>query len=218
MSTQRARTPGRPASDHAPDTRDQLLAAADRLFAEHGATGVSLRELASEAGVTSAMVHYYFGSKDGLYDAMLERTFERVIERVNALVERGRLDADAPHDPLRDLLEILTSTFAAEPWLPALVVREVLSEGGRLREGFIRNYASRMAHLLPGLLKREIDAGRYRADLDPELAFVSIMGMTIMPFVARPVLERVLEIEYDEAFLRHFVRHTRLLFLEGVER
>jgi len=39
-----------------------------------------------------------------------------------------------------------------------------------LREGFIRNYASRMALLLPGLLKREIDAGRYRADLDPELA------------------------------------------------
>jgi len=209
------RQPGRPSSEGRPEVRDALLDAASRLFARHGVTEVPLRRVASEAGVTPAMVHYYFGSKEGLYDAMLERTFARVIERVSALADRGHGESETSGGDLRDLLGVLVGTFAAEPWVPTLVVREVLLEGGRFREQFIRGYASRMATLLPGLMRREIDAGRFRKDLDPELAFVSFMGMTLMPFVARPVLERVLGIDYDEDFLRRFAAHTQKLFLEG---
>jgi AcrR family transcriptional regulator len=195
---------------------------------------VSLRRLAAEADVTPAMIHYYFGSKEGLYDALLERTFERVVERVRALSEREQAAADGARsprerpgdpvrepvrdpvrDPLRDLLAILAETIAAEPWVPTLVVREVLMEGGRFRERFISDYASHMATLLPGLMRSEIAAGRLRADLDPRLAFLSFMGMSIFPFVARPVVERVLGIDYDEAFVEDFIAHTRRLFLEG---
>ena len=217
MHSRPTRLPGRPVGGRSADTRDALLDAAGRLFAEHGATGVSLRRVASEAGVTPAMVHYYFGGKLGLYDAMLERTFGPVIERVSALAQRVRDDSEPTPDPLGELLEVLTGTFANEPWLPALIVREVLSEGGRFREQFIQSYASRMADLLPVLMQQEIQTGRFRGDLDPKLAFVSFMGMTIMPFVARPVLERVVEFDYDEAFLRRFVAHTRRLFVEGAE-
>jgi AcrR family transcriptional regulator len=161
------------------------------------------------------MVHYYFGGKEGLYDAMLERTFARVVERVRALADRSRDDSANAGERLGDLLEVLMGTFAAEPWVPTLVVREVLSEGGRFRERFIRDYASHMADLLPGLMQREIDAGRFRRDLDPKLAFLSFMGMTLMPFVARPVMERVLGIDYGEDFLRGFAAHTQRLFIEG---
>lgn len=211
------RQPGRPSAEDRTEARDALLDAAGRLFAQHGASGVSLRRLATEAGVTPAMVHYYFGGKQGLHDAMLERTFARVLERVRAVADRGRDAPGSAGDRLRDLLEVLMGSFAAEPWVPTLVVREVLSEGGRFRDQFIRGYASHMADLLPGLMRREIEAGRFRADLDPELAFVSFMGMTLMPFVARPVLERVLGIDYDEAFLRSFAAHTQRLFVEGAQ-
>lgn len=208
------RQPGRPSSEERPEVRDALLDAASRLFAQHGATEVSLRRVAGEAGVTPAMVHYYFGGKEGLYDAMLERTFAGVLERVRNVADRGP-DSGIPSDPLGALLEVLMGTFAAEPWVPTLLVREVLSEGGRFRERFIRDYASQMANLLPGLMRREVDAARFRSDLDPELAFLSFMGMTLMPFVARPVVERVLGIDYGEDFLRSFAAHTRRLFVEG---
>lgn len=214
-SRRSTRQPGRPPSEARPETREALLEAANRLFARHGAGEVSLRRLATEAGVTPAMVHYYFGGKEGLYDAMLERAFARVIEGASALAARGRGEGDRSGDVLQNLLELLTSTFAAEPWLPTLVVREVLSEGGRFRERFVRDYASRMAELLPGLMRAEIDAGRFRSDLDPRLAFLSFMGMAVFPFVARPVVEPALGIEYDADFLRRFVAHTHRLFVEG---
>jgi len=129
---------------------------------------------------------------------------------------RVRSEEGGPDERLGDLLEVLVQTFAAEPWVPTLVVREVFSEGGRFRDRFVQSYASRMAALLPDIIREQISAGRFRSDLEPELAFLSLMGMTIMPFVARPVIERVLDIRYDEAFLRRFVEHTQRLFVEGV--
>ena len=208
------RQPGRPPADARPEARDKLLDAASRLFAERGAGEVSLRTVAAEAGVTPAMVHYYFGGKEGLYDAMLERTFGKVLTRVRALAAR-EADASAPRDRLMAILEVIVSTFAADPWVPTLVVREVLSEGGRFRERFIEAYASQLAELVPGRFRQEIEEGHFRSDLDPRLAFLSFMGMTLMPFVARPVAERVLGIDYGEEFLRDFATHTSRLFVEG---
>lgn len=205
----RRRQPGRPAAHHATEVRESLLVAAGRLFAEHGASGVSLRRVAEAAGVTPAMVHYYFGGKDGLNDALLEHALTHLLERVRKVVAEG--------GELSDLIAVLVGTFGREPWIPVLMVREVLAEGGRYRERFIQGYATQLAALLPGLLRDDIEAGLFRADLDPKLAFLSLLGMTVMPFVARPVAERVLAIEYDDEFLARFAAHTHRLFVQGVQ-
>lgn len=59
-----------------PDTRGAILTAARRLFAAHGLTGASVRQIAAEAGVDPALVHHYFGTKDGLFRAALEIPIE----------------------------------------------------------------------------------------------------------------------------------------------
>ena len=212
-----SRNPGRPVAGDPGRAREALLDAAGRLFAQHGTGEVSLRRIASEAGVTPAMVHYYFGGRDGLHDALLERAFASILERVGDVVAR-RGDPDNGADRLTQLLEVLTHTLSEQPWVPTLVVREVLAEGGRFREQFIREYAQRMASLLPDLARREIDEGHFRDDLDPRLAFLSFMGMAVFPFAARPIVERVLGIDYDDEFLRRFVEHTQRLFMEGAQR
>jgi AcrR family transcriptional regulator len=196
------RRPGRPAREQGgADPREALLEAAARVYAERGPH--SLRAVASAVGVTPAMVHYYFGDKRGLDDALLERALARVLERVTQ-VRR-----------FEDLPATIAQAFAAEPWIPPLLVREVLSEGGRFRARFIERYASRIAKLVPGMLRAEIAAGRLRADLDPKLAFVSLLGMMGFAFIARPVLEPVLGLRYDAPFLTRWAEHTRRLFLEG---
>jgi len=198
------RRPGRPAHrEGRVDRREALLDAAGRLFAQRGPEAHSLRAVAAAAGVTPALVHYYFGDKRGLTDAMLERALARVLER---------LDGVRHFD---DLPATLAQTFGSEPWIPPLLVREVLAEGGGFRQRFIEDYASKVAKLVPRMLKAEIAAGRLRGDLDPKLAFVSLLGMMAFAFIARPVLEPALELRYDAAFLKRFAEHTRRLFLEG---
>ena len=66
--------------------RERLLEAARELFTRHGYDGVSMRRLARDAGATPAMIHYYFGDKQGLYEALLERALSRVLGRVRGIV------------------------------------------------------------------------------------------------------------------------------------
>ncbi|MBW2374153.1 MAG: helix-turn-helix transcriptional regulator, partial [Deltaproteobacteria bacterium] len=82
-STASRRPPGRPArGEDGPGVREALLEAARSLFAARDFRAVSLREIAAEAGVSPAMVHYYFGDKTGLFDALLDATFSGLLERL----------------------------------------------------------------------------------------------------------------------------------------
>src|SRR6202167_530171 len=100
---------------------DKLLQAAERLFAAHGYSGVSVRELAAAAGVNSALVAYHFGSKEGL----LSEVYRRHCEKMNG--ERQRLLAEAQAKSRPAKLEAVLEAFIR----PALEVA-----GGAERERF----------------------------------------------------------------------------------
>jgi len=207
------RGPGRPArQERRHDVREALLEAAGRLFAARGVEEVALREVARAAQVTPAMVHYYFGDKRGLYDALLEHALGRLLARVRAVTATP----PGERDEIAGLLEVAVGTLAAEPWIPSLIIREVLAEGGHFRDRFIEGYASQMARVVPDLIAGEQARGRLRRDLDPRLAFLSVIGMTVWPFAVRPVIERALGLDLDASgFAARFVAHTHRLFLEG---
>ena len=210
----RRRGPGRPTErEGGRDVRETLLEVAGRLFSERGVDAVSLRELGDAAGVTPAMVHYYFGDKEGLYEALLERALLRILARVREIVA-----ADGQGiDEIGGFVRVLVGALSSERWIPSLIIREVIADTGRFRERFIRDFASQMAGIVPEVLGREVTAGRLRQDLDLPLSFVSLIGMTAWPFAARPVLERVLGLDFEaEDFEQRFAEHTRRLFVEGV--
>ena len=71
-----------------PSTRDKLLDCAEALFGQHGLEGVSLRTINTEAGLSPAALHYHFGSKDALVEAMLERRMPALMERRSRLLDK----------------------------------------------------------------------------------------------------------------------------------
>jgi AcrR family transcriptional regulator len=94
----------RPATDvPALDTRDRILDVAERMFAEYGFELTSLRALTTEAGVNLAAVHYHFGSKERLLEAVLMRLVAPVNEMRLSMLDA--LEADATPPPLERLIE-----------------------------------------------------------------------------------------------------------------
>jgi len=88
----RGRPPKRP---QAPDTSETILDVAEDLFSKHGFYGVTIREVAREAGVDTALVHYYFGAKRGLFDAVFLRRAEILnSDRLAALAQYERAAGD----------------------------------------------------------------------------------------------------------------------------
>lgn len=220
---------GRPrARASAPDVRADLLASAAAAFSARGYEAVSLRDVAKRAGTTAAMVHYYFGDKSGLFAALLDETLASVLERVrSALAARGAASegraarasvegATGQGSVIELFFDIAHETLGATPWIPRLVLREVLSDDAPFRERFIEGYARPMSLLLRGALREEVKAGRLRADLDVDLGFTSLIGLAVFPFIGQRVIERVLGVSFDAAFRTRLTAHTKRLVLDGV--
>jgi len=203
---------GRPPAERDLAVRQQLLASARALFAKHGYDAVSIRTLAEAAQVNPAMISYYFDNKQGLYEAMLADTFQPLVERLGALLASA---TEQPR-PIRTFLDAYMHTLGANPWMPPLILREVVAEGGRLRAWFIQQFASKGGGLLTQLIKREQDAGRLRADLDPTLAALSLVSLAVFPFVAMPVASEVFGMRVREDYLERLIAHTERLYMQGV--
>lgn len=93
------------------DTRSLILAAAERLYAERGLEGVSLREITEAAGQrNNAAVHYHFGGRDGLVRALFELRYSQLEERRAAVL--AELDADGRGDDVPALVRALVAPFA----------------------------------------------------------------------------------------------------------
>ncbi len=95
MTKQKKPAPRRgrpPKQDAAQDKQERILDAAEEFFSEHGFDGVSIRDVAQAAGVDTALLHYYFGTKKGLFDAVFRRRAEVLnrmrIESINEYAER----------------------------------------------------------------------------------------------------------------------------------
>lgn len=203
---------GRPPAERDLAVRHQLLAAARSLFAKHGFDAVSTRALAEAAQVNPAMINYYFENKQGLYEAMLTDTFQPLVRRLSELLSSG---SHQPN-PVRAFLDAYMRTLGANPWMPPLILREVVAEGGRLRGWFIQQFASRGGGLLTQLIAREQASGRLLADLDPTLAALSLVSMAVFPFVAMPVASEVFGLRVKEDYLDKLISHTERVFLRGV--
>lgn len=207
----RARMPGRPAGADE-DVRSALLDAAAKLFLKHGFERVTARQIAAAAGTTPAMIHYYFTSKLGLFRAMLERAITPLREKLAALLMQADGALDVP-----SLIIMHMRTVVANSWIPVFILNEVLVEKGRFRATFVREVASKQLPLVVQLLERGRASGRFRRDLDPKLAALSLLSLCMFPFLTKVVSAPALGLKYEGEELEQLIEHTARLFLRGIE-
>jgi AcrR family transcriptional regulator len=118
----------RPVNADADATRRRMLDSAVQLFAERGLGGTSVRDVAGAAGVSLAMVHHYFGSKDDLYDACIDATYAELAAMKGELARA--LAAEAPLEELFARAVVTSFGFALEHRTAVrLLVRAAVSSG-----------------------------------------------------------------------------------------
>ena len=213
-TTRRPRTPGRPAAG-AHDHRETLIDAARDLFATHGFAATSLRQIALAAKVTPALSHYYFKDKAGLLEAVVENRVAPLVQGLGAAVMTA---GPEPVTAIRAFVRAYTRTAASNPWLPRLIVREVLSDEGALRTTFPERFAGGMAAMLRGLVIAGQERGDFRADLDPAETVMSIISLCIFPFLAAPLVNATLGIDTGPARAEALASHHLAVLLAGIAK
>ena len=207
----RKRAPGRPGAD-GPDQRASLLDAALACFVRQGIAATSLRDIAKQAGVTSALLHYYFGDKAQLVEAVVA---ERAMPAFNIVRERVATAGDDIAEIVAGFVGGVMDVVARYPWWPQLWVREVLCEGGALRDLLVAKAAPEVARMLLARFQRAQAAGRLNPDLDPRLLLPTLVGLTLLPAAGAPIWREVFNA--NDLGMDDVRRHALVLLDRGLE-
>ena len=172
------RSKGRPAAAPSGAAREALLDGAQELFGRQGVAATSLAKVAAHAGMTSAMVHYYFSSRDQLLDALVEERIQPLLDEVWGPVPAAPIDLAAA---LEGMVQRLVAGAGSKPWLPPLWVREVLSEGGLLRERMLKRLPVAKVGALAAAVAKGQAQGEVNPGLHPALLVMSVLGLSLLP-------------------------------------
>ena len=186
------RAPGRPSTRGVEggerDVRGALLDAAIACFVRKGIAATSLREIAREAHVTPALLNYYFGDKAQLQEAMVNERVIPAVSRIRAPLEQAGAD---PADLIGGFVAGVGQVAAAHPWLPPLWVREILCEGGALRDVLFEQIGPAIPQMMAKRFAAAQARGELNPDLDPRLLMVSLIGLTLFPIAGAPIWRRI---------------------------
>jgi AcrR family transcriptional regulator len=205
----------------APDAEKRILDAARKEFIAKGLGGARMQAVATAAGVNKALVHYYFRSKENLYQKVLEETIRSVWGAI-----REEFRAQDPAKGLEPLLRTVIGTYmrvlADNPEFPLFMFRELAIGDPAFLKGLpavARDFQDVPATLVKAL-QEEIKAGRIKP-IPPVHFFMNVLGMTVATFLIMPMIRRVgpafgIAIEFDEAFLASRIDSIADTVLNGI--
>jgi AcrR family transcriptional regulator len=170
----RARAPSARPTRDAPRTQAAILGAATEEFARHGLGGARVDRIALLAGVNKRMLYYYFGDKEDLFLAVLERAYENI----RAEEQKLRLRDLAPADGVERLIVFTWNYYLRHPEFMTLLNSENLHRAQHLkRSRKIRAMHSPLVATLSELLERGARDGVFRSGVDAVQLYVSIAAL-----------------------------------------
>lgn len=202
---------GRPAGEAS--SREALLDAALARYAAQGISTTSLRDIARDAGVTPAALHYHFSDAAGLRDAVVAERLLPVFRGIQGMLAAG-VD-EAPPGMFAAFVERMCDVVERHAWLPPLWIREVVNDGGELRGWIIDQLAPDFSRRLVAHVAAEQGAGRLNPGLDPRLLMVSLVGLTLFLASGLPIWRALLG---DDALgVADIRRHALAMIDSGLE-
>jgi AcrR family transcriptional regulator len=196
--------------------REQLIDAASRLMSDRHSTDVSLSEIAAHSGLNSALVKYYFGNKDGLLLALVEREAAAALRDVRLL-----LDLDLPPtEKLRKHIAAIINSFFRRPYLNRLLHSFLDERTSRTKSAahVRRIFVKPLLELQSELLAQGVKAGEFKPT-DPVLFYVSVLGACDHLFNARYALRGMKGGGLLNDSLRaRYIEHVCDVFINGVAR
>ena len=186
---------------HSDHTKEKILQAAREVFIRKGMDGARMQEIADEAGINKALLHYYFRSKEHLFKEVFYGILSNLIP--------GLIKVFMGNIPLMDKIEALVTEYdtymSQNPFLPQFIVREINRDPEQLA-GFMSSQGLDF-RMVEEMIKRESEKGTILPITFPHL-FANIIGMVVMPYLGRPLFQRKL-FQNDPVRYEQFLKERR---------
>jgi AcrR family transcriptional regulator len=202
-------------------TRDRIIISAIDVFAAKGKHGTRMEEVAKEAKINKAMLYYYFSTKDNLYGEVLKLIFKRLHSEIVEHLVNTRKKTSNHIDVIKEVVRTHMQMFSRNLDHTKIMLEAIANEPDRYAQvmGTIYSEEDARCHRMDFIdfIKDGTKKGIFRK-VDPVHFMISMMGMTMMYFVARPITRTLcaLDEKSEKKFLEARVDSIIDLLLYGL--
>ena len=157
------------------NTEEKILNAAQEVFIQKGMDGSRMQEIADHAGINKALLHYYFRTKQKLFEAIFKKVFKHVFPKIEMLIL-----SDKPiEEKLGTFIEKYIDVLLMNPYLPTFIIKEMHRDPDFLAS-VMKSQGIHPEHII-NVFEKEMEAGRIRK-MNPQDLMINVLGLCIFPF------------------------------------
>lgn len=175
-------------------TEQKILDAAKKVFITKGMAGARMQDIADEAGINKALLHYYFRNKEKLFQVIFKKTTERFIPRVNEIMSSDMSMYEKIETFCREYIEKVIEN----PFLPLFIMNEMHKQP----EEFLKDMWGGQKPKIEKFLKQIQEAIERKEirPIHPAQLLMNMMSLCVFPFIGKPMLQMVAGVD-DEQFI-----------------
>ena len=193
---------------HSQSTENKILEAAKKVFILHGLEGTSMQQIADEAGINKSLLHYYFRTKEKLFDAVFTYAFHYIVPQMEGILSSESCINDKIERIVAEYMDLLSEN----KFIPAFILHEINRNPDRLYN--IMQKSGIKPEMFINHFVKEIQQGNIRP-IDPRQLIINILAMCIFPVAARPLIQRIFFGNNESAY-RQFLEERKKIVSEFI--
>ncbi len=196
------------------NTEELIFKSAIAIFHKKGMAGARMQEIADEAGINKAMLHYYFRSKQLLFEAVFKKAFMQLAPQIHIVLNSD----DALFDKIENFTDKYISFVLENRFLPTFIIQELNNN-----PDFAADFFSQAEFPKPTKFLIQIEEGIKNGILrsvDPKQIVVDMFSLSIFPFVGAPLLQKISnlnEVDYNQ-LLAERKKHITSFIINAIKK
>ncbi len=173
-------------------TEQRIFEAAHEVFTQKGMDGAKMQEIADRAGINKALLHYYYRSKEKLYEAVVRAVIAQAIPMV-----RKVLESDLPlEEKITRFIDFYIGIISKNTFVPLFIISEINKHPDHFFENVLPKELPQPQFFFKQV-DEEIRAGKIRP-IDPRHLIINIISLCIFPFLGKPLMRILLGMTHEE--------------------
>jgi len=172
------------------NTEEKILLAAREVFQQKGYDGTRMRDIADTAKINKGLLHYYFKTKDALFEKIFGIAFQSMVALVNDIF---RSDASL-FDKIRTFTHEYIELISKNEYLPKFVINEINRNPDQFIEHMQIRKKKPVVHVFIAQFEQEVEAGNIKP-IDPRQFCINMISLCIFPFLGGPMMQTILEVD-----------------------
>ncbi|MCK5822464.1 MAG: TetR/AcrR family transcriptional regulator [Bacteroidales bacterium] len=190
------------------NTEEKILQAAKQVFMKKGRAGARMQEIADEAGINKSLLHYYFRSKDKLFEAVFYEALNKSLPKIGNV-----LNADKSFfDKIRSFTYHYIDFFIDNPYLPIFILNEISSNPEIIIK--LADQIGAKSNLFLNEITTAVDKSIIKP-IDPRQLIINLISLCVFPFIAKPLAQALIFNNEEKEFL-NFIEKRKIEVAEFI--